>query len=634
MNSVISTNSEKCLGCNKCFYVCPVEGANISYLQDGKSYTKTDDSKCIMCGACIDACDHQARTYEDDLDDFLKDLRKGDKIYIVAGPAFKINYPNYKEILGYLKSLGVIDFYDVSIGADITTWAYLRAIKDKNLKSVIAQPCPAIVSYIQKYRHDIIPYLSPIHSPMMCTAIYMKKYLNIPDKLCFLSPCIAKKAETSDPNTQNAVTYNVTFKKLMDHINNKGINLTSYSPCDFASDSFLIGDIYSSPGGLKENVYMYDKTAFVKQVEGPNHAYKYLDEYAERCNSNKSLPLLVDVLNCQNGCNVGTGTTKDVHTTDLEEKVHTLKTRKTTKFHKNPNNLIKYFDKNLRLEDFTREYSAENIQKFKEPLESDYDNIFNEMQKLTAEDRNRNCFSCGYGNCHAMVKSIFNGCNHIENCIDYNIKSSHQKDFLEHKNHEMEQLLEKVEKMNTNKNKRLEILTSRVNEIISLLNDVAIGSTENAKSVTSISESATLLISVSTMLKQNISKMKDSIVNYNEVTNQIVGISEQTNLLALNASIEAARAGEAGKGFSVVADEVRKLAEETRNTVQSTQNDEKIISENISSIFSISGTLDSNLHSIHQEILEITAAIEEITAKQQELASTSTLLLEEQKQED
>jgi methyl-accepting chemotaxis protein len=135
------------------------------------------------------------------------------------------------------------------------------------------------------------------------------------------------------------------------------------------------------------------------------------------------------------------------------------------------------------------------------------------------------------------------------------------------------------------------------------------------------------------MLKQHINKMKDSIVNYNKVTNQIVGISEQTNLLALNASIEAARAGEAGKGFSVVADEVRKLSEETRNTVQSTQNDEKVISENISSILSISDTLDSNLHSIHQEILQITAAIEKINAKQQELASTSSLLLEEQKQE-
>ena len=47
-------------------------------------------------------------------------------------------------------------------------------------------------------------------------------------------------------------------------------------------------------------------------------------------------------------------------------------------------------------------------------------------------------------------------------------------------------------------------------------------------------------------------------------TNDEVSISNQTNLLALNASIESARAGEAGKGFAVVADEIRQLAEKTK----------------------------------------------------------------------
>ena len=48
------------------------------------------------------------------------------------------------------------------------------------------------------------------------------------------------------------------------------------------------------------------------------------------------------------------------------------------------------------------------------------------------------------------------------------------------------------------------------------------------------------------------------------ITDTIFSISNQTNLLALNASIESARAGEAGKGFAVVADEIRQLAEKTK----------------------------------------------------------------------
>jgi len=53
-----------------------------------------------------------------------------------------------------------------------------------------------------------------------------------------------------------------------------------------------------------------------------------------------------------------------------------------------------------------------------------------------------------------------------------------------------------------------------------------------------------------------------------EITQIIFSISEETNLLALNASIESARAGEAGRGFSVVADQIRQLSVQTRKSTE------------------------------------------------------------------
>lgn len=59
-------------------------------------------------------------------------------------------------------------------------------------------------------------------------------------------------------------------------------------------------------------------------------------------------------------------------------------------------------------------------------------------------------------------------------------------------------------------------------------------------------------------------KESEKVSQVSKLTEDILSISEQTNLLSLNASIEAARAGEAGKGFAVVAGEIGKLANESQ----------------------------------------------------------------------
>ena len=56
-------------------------------------------------------------------------------------------------------------------------------MRSQNFTGGISQPCPAVVTYVEKYIPELIPRMLPVHSPMMCTAIYMKKYMNVTDEL-------------------------------------------------------------------------------------------------------------------------------------------------------------------------------------------------------------------------------------------------------------------------------------------------------------------------------------------------------------------------------------------------------------------------------------------------------------------
>lgn len=631
MESTIFLIEDKCVGCNKCILECPIKDANISYLLNGKSKTRIDKQKCIQCGKCIKVCTHNARDYQDDTQAFFEDLKQGHKISIIAAPSFKINFSSYKKILGYLKGLGINNVYDASLGADITTWAYIKALKEKKLSSVISQPCPAIVNYAEKHAHSLIEHLAPVQSPMMCTAIYLKKYLNVKEKLCFLSPCIGKSSEIHDKNTFGFINYNVTFRKLLECIIRDEVDLSQSSEADFTQNAYSLGDIYSFPGGLKENVFHYNNKVWIKQVEGTDLAIEYLNEYENRLSSNEQLPTLVDILNCSHGCNIGTGSTNETDISDLEKMTFDLRFKKKGKLKSNPRKLLKLFDKKLKLDDFIRAYEPIEIDPQRIPNQHEADEIYNRMCKTDNESRERNCYACGYGSCFEMVKAIHNGYNHVENCIEYNLHQSGKRAAMEEQNIEIKNMLEEVRRLGIERENKLKMLQVRVSDINNAVEEITAGSNENSCSLTDISESVQNLLQIASDLRSKIDAITISIKNYSNVAEEIESISEQTNLLSLNASIEAARAGDAGLGFTVVSNEIKKLTEQSQKAVQSTKNDELELSRCLEDIINISRELEEKTNIANEEVINISARLQQSAAKCQEVLSTTSLLIEEQK---
>ena len=360
LTPVIQVDEAKCINCYACITDCPVK---LCMDASGDKISINPDL-CIGCGNCISVCTHKARTLIDDTPRFFSDLKNGTKMIAIVAPAVASVFPEkFLKLNGWLKSLGVEAFFDVSFGAELTVISYLDYIKDKNPRTVIAQPCPAIVTFIEIYHPELIPYLAPADSPMLHTirlvTEYFPQYKN--HKTVVISPCIAKRREFNETGLGD---YNVTMLSLKDYLLSQNQDLAIFPEIEYTNPHPERAVGFSTPGGLLDTAERFVPGIRRKthKVEGIHTIYPYLIEMSELMHTDVEIPLLIDCLNCEKGCNGGhgTGNSKEPlpllenpiseRKTKLEEYHKTEKGEKTyKKYHKM---LDKFWKKNL----YTRNY--------------------------------------------------------------------------------------------------------------------------------------------------------------------------------------------------------------------------------------------------------------------------------------
>lgn len=620
--ALVFTN-EKCIGCNKCIRACSCVGANISAIENGKNRIEVDEKKCIACGACFDVCEHDARDFQDDTEQFFKDLKKGMKISVLLAPAFQANYPTqYESVLGGLKKAGVNHIVSVSFGADITTWGYLNYIKKYNFQGGISQPCPAVVGYIERYLPALLPRLFPVHSPMMCAAIYLKKYKGVSDRLAFISPCIAKKQEIDDPNQAGYITYNVTFRHLMRYIREHGIS----GPACTDEIGYGLGSIYPKPGGLKENVrWFLGEDVMVRQMEGEKRMYHYLEQNKEKIAAGSVQYLFLDALNCESGCIYGTAVEPDRATGDDNlENLFAIQQKSVRGKRQTPaqrlRRLNRQFSK-LILEDFVRKYTDRSKEcAFNIPKRAELNAIFEKMGKETQEERTINCSCCGYETCRDMAQAIYNGFNHRENCTYY-IKKQVEK--------EQEKTLEQAEEIQRQKEELLKSVEEIMREFLDLYQAVDQMSGDNdgnAKETTGISAEIQEVSEFCKGLEGSFVEINRLLQEMDSNNKEVVSISMQTNILSLNASVEAARAGAAGKGFAVVATSIKQLADESKKTAEGSSESQDRIVKAIENIQKDARKLTDTVSRVNERTQSLAASTEEIAASVASIIQVSQVI--------
>lgn len=446
--------SENCIGCNKCLKGCPVMGSNIAVSGKDGSKIIVDGTKCVHCGKCLKTCEHNARHFRDNLPHLLDALSHGESIDLLIAPSFFLIYEEKApQYIGFLKSLGFENVYDVSDGANLTTWAYVKYYQETGRTGLISSSCPVIVDYIEKYKPELIDYLIPVQSPVQCLKTFLRYRENNPrKKYAFLCPCIGKHDELSTFDGGDTMDFTVTFTSFMKYIFNNNINPDNfYGECTHIKNPGLAA-FYPIPGGLRNNLRLFvDEEVFIKVIEGPDNVYPYLDEYLERVKNGDSLPYFVDVLNCKGGCTEGVAC-QDGFTNVDDLNMELLKNKKASKlmYHNSPfdaslspKERLERFDeimKGLKLkpELFNRTYNKTTSYNETEVTPAIIESVFQRLHKNTFESRNINCTSCGYSSCRNMAIAISHGYNKPENCIHY------MKETLEKEQKELNDLLSQI----------------------------------------------------------------------------------------------------------------------------------------------------------------------------------------------
>ena len=622
--SVISVDKEKCVNCQRCIAVCPVKMCN----NGSGDYVDFDEKLCIGCGSCIEACTHGARKGIDDSELFFDSLKKGEKIVAIVAPAAIVSFRGKDfELNGFLKSLGVEAVFDVSFGAELTTKSYVEYIKNKNPDCVISQPCPALVSFIETYRPELIKYLAPADSPMLHCAKMIKEFYTkyTGYKIAAISPCYAKRREFDETGICD---YNVTMRSIQSYMEEKNIRIDSFPKVEYENPAAERGVLYSTPGGLMRTAERFVPSISEKtrKIEGNPKVFLYLAKFSEANKNKKPCFTLIDCLNCENGCNEGAGTTnKGMHLDEMESfvenRMHDRRSYWEQKGHSKKSALKKL---NKAIDEFWKpglydrtyvDRSAYFHQKIKEPSQEEIQKIYRDMYKKTEADI-LNCGACGYEDCEQMAVAIYNGLNRPENCTHY---TNILKDIMnEQHQEEVKQSVRKVvetgsEKLTENgrdvqtlataardMTESVSTSSSAVEEMIANINSINSILEHNAESVGLLDGATRKGMTGIENVAELVSKIEENSNGLSEMSSVIQKIASQTNLLAMNAAIEAAHAGNSGRGFAVVADEIRKLAENSGSEARKISDVLKNVKQLIDATFKDTGDVQKEFSEVVQ----------------------------------
>lgn len=416
LTPLVKTIKERCRICYTCIRECPAKAIRVANGQ-----AEVLDERCIGCGNCIKVCSQNAKEYQSSYEAVLDLLDNNKKTVACIAPSFPAEFTDmtHQEFVGSLRAIGFDYVVEVAFGADLVAKSYKEFIQKNPNKRIISSPCPAIVSFIEKYHPELVQNLANIMSPMLATARAVR-YLYAEDlSIIFVGPCLAKKNEAEKFKDVEKIDAVITFAELRNIFRQKNIEKHTEQKSDFDWPQPGRSTIFPIGGGLLEAADLEQDLIFnnIVSTEGTKDFTEVIKEFSTNDISVK----LLDVLCCE-GCIMGSGFTVQSSKYVRHAKIREFATQRyrqidQEKYRENIN-MCCGLDLSIN---FRKDDKRINI-----PSPTVIKKILKNMGKNEPEDE-LNCGACGYATCEKHAIAIYKGLAENEMCLPFVIKQVKEK---------------------------------------------------------------------------------------------------------------------------------------------------------------------------------------------------------------